>query len=79
MDEETQQAVEDIMSGNLAQRIKDNTKYALTGFAIGAVLGIVIATLTGKCRIYFGLAGGLAGGITGAIISKNKQNDKQKI
>lgn len=73
MDEEIQQAVENIMSGNLAQRIKDNTKYALTGFAIGAVIGILIATLFGKNRFGYGIVGGLVGGGTGTIISKNKR------
>lgn len=71
-DKEVNKAVEDVMNGKLAQRIKDNSKYATTGILIGAVAGIVIATFIGKCRICYGVTGGLLGGVTGLVISKRK-------
>lgn len=67
MDTKTQQAVEAIHNGTLAQTVKKNMKYAFTGIAVGAAIGIVTATLTGKCRFCFGFWGAVAGGSVGYL------------
>lgn len=67
MDPKTQKTVEAIHNGTLAQTITQNMKYSLTGIAVGAGIGIVAATLMGKCRFCFGFWGAVAGGSVGYL------------
>ncbi len=75
-DEKTQRVVENVMTGNLANQIKENMRYSVTGFIAGAVLGILIATIAGKCKICYGVIGGVIGGGTGYLISRRKEESK---
>ena len=76
MPEETNQTVEDVMSGNITARIQQNMRYAASGFVVGAFVGVIIAVIAGKCRICYGLAGALAGGGTGFLISRKQKESK---
>lgn len=67
MDNKTQETVEAIHNGTLADTIKKNMKNTITGIAIGTALGIVTATLMGKCRLCFGIWGAVAGGSIGYL------------
>ncbi len=72
MDKETLAAIENINSGGLAEKIKQNTKYAATGVAIGAVAGFLLASLTGNGKLMFSALGAVAGGGIGYITSPKK-------
>ncbi|KKS77429.1 MAG: hypothetical protein UV51_C0007G0027 [Candidatus Woesebacteria bacterium GW2011_GWC1_42_9] len=73
MEEEVQKTVEAIHNGTLADTLKQNMKYTITGIAVGIVAGILAATVLGKCRLCFGFWGAVGGGSIGYIIStKNK-------
>ena len=75
MDKKTQDAIEGINNGTFANQLKNNIKYTLTGLAIGGAIGIIVASLTGRCRLCFGFWGAIAGGSIGYISSK-KIKDK---
>lgn len=75
MDKETLAAIENINSGSLAQKIKQNTKYTATGVAIGAVAGFLIASLAGKGQLLFSGIGALAGGSIGYLTSPKKRKE----
>ena len=70
MDEKTQEAIEKIADGSLAAGIKKNMKYSTTGIAVGAIVGIVIATFMGKSRIVYGVVGAIGGGVLGRVCAK---------
>lgn len=65
IDDKTQQAINSIYSGSLANNIKSNMRFVFYGVLFGAAAGIVVATFTGNCRLCFGFWGGLAGGVVG--------------
>ena len=73
MDEKTQQIITDVYSGNLAVKIKNNTKYAITGAYVGLAAGIIIASLCGKSKLIVGLLGAAAGGSLGYMIAPRKK------
>lgn len=72
-DEKTQQAIESITDGTLASGIKKNMKYATTGMILGGIIGIGIATFTGRCRLCLGFWGAVAGGGIGYLTSKPEE------
>ena len=76
LDEKTQKAIATITDGTLASTIKTNMRYAATGGAIGAALGIGIATFMNKGRIAFGLGGAVMGAGFGYSIAP-KQEPKE--
>ena len=67
IEEEVQEAIEKISDGTLASQIKKNMKFATTGMILGAIVGIGVATFTGRCRLCLGFWGALAGGGIGYI------------
>ena len=73
IDEKTKAIIENVYSGNLANSIKNNAKYALTGFAIGAVAGFVFAAFTGKSRLLWGSIGAIGGGSIGYIVAPEEK------
>ena len=75
-DEKTQEAIERIADGSLASGIKKNMKFATTGMILGAIVGIGVATFTGKCLLCLGFWGALAGGGLGYITAGNKKKDE---
>lgn len=66
------QAVEGVYYGDIADKITKNMKYALGGVAIGALVGVFAASLFGKNRLVFGLAGAGIAGTIGYISSPKK-------
>lgn len=70
LDKKTQTVINGINDGTLANQLKNNTKYTLTGLMVGAAAGIVIASFTGKCRLCFAAGGALIGSIIGYVSSK---------
>lgn len=73
MDKKTQAAIDGIYYGTLADKIKRNIKYITTGAAIGAVAGIITASLMGKCKLCFAFWGALGGVGVGYITAPKKQ------
>lgn len=69
MEDEVQEAIQKITDGTLASQIKKNMKFATTGMILGGVIGIGIASFTGRCRLCFGFWGALAGGGIGYLTS----------
>lgn len=77
MDKEILLAAEGLYDGSLAKSIMRNSKYALTGFAIGALAGVVISMFTGKSRLLFAIAGGTVGGGIGYIATPDEVEVKK--
>lgn len=73
MDEKTQAIVADVYNGNLAYKIKNNIKYAITGVFVGLAAGVIIASFAGKSKLIFGLLGAGAGGGLGYLIAPSKK------
>ena len=71
---EVRTAVEALYSGRLAKDIKSNASYALTGMAIGAVVGMIVASFAGKSRLLFGMGGAVVFGGAGYLISSKKED-----
>jgi len=72
MDKEVLEAAEGIYDGSLVVSLMKGSKYALTGFALGAFCGVVLAMFTGKSRFLFAIAGGTAGAGFGYLAVPNK-------
>ena len=69
---------ESIANGTLAQALKNRTKYMVTGISIGAAAGIVLASITGKCKFCLGFWGAAIGGSSGYLIgTKPKEKNEQ--
>lgn len=66
------QAVEGVYYGDLTDKIVKNMKYALSGVAIGALVGVFAASIFGKNRLLFGLVGAGVAGTIGYISSPKK-------
>lgn len=77
MDKEVLLAAEGIYDGSLAQSLLKGSKYALTGFAVGAFFGVVLAMFTGKSRLLFAIAGGTIGGGVGYIVTPEEVEVKK--
>lgn len=77
MEKEVLEAAEGIYDGSLVESLMKGSKYALTGFAIGAGIGVLLAMFTGKSRILFSIAGGVAGAGVGYLATPNKVEIKK--
>ena len=71
-DKDISKAVDDITDGNLVNKIKSNIKNASAGIAIGALLGFLLAAITGNCKICFAIGGAAVGGTTGYLLTPKK-------
>lgn len=76
LDDKTRAMAEGIYDGSLAYAIKNNTKYALTGIAIGAIGGFILASLLGKNKLVFGLAGAAIVGASGYLMAPRNKKDE---
>ena len=63
-------AAENILNGDLAYRIKENTKYTVSGFALGALAGFIVASVMGQNKMLFTVVGSVLGGIGGYATAK---------
>jgi uncharacterized protein YcfJ len=77
-DKKTQEVAEAITNGTLASQLKKNMKFTTTGMVLGAVIGIGIATFTGKCRLCFGFWGAIGGGAIGYFSAPKKKESEEK-
>jgi ABC-type nitrate/sulfonate/bicarbonate transport system permease component len=75
-DKKIKQAVEGVYYGDIADNISKNMKYALGGIAIGALVGVFAASLFGKNRIVFGLAGAGIAGTAGYLCTPKKMKNE---
>lgn len=73
MDDKTKTIIEDVYNGNLATKIKNNTKYAITGAFVGLAAGVIVASVFGKSKLIIGLLGAAAGGSFGYMIAPSKK------
>ncbi|KKR29684.1 MAG: hypothetical protein UT61_C0025G0016 [Candidatus Woesebacteria bacterium GW2011_GWA1_39_8] len=78
MDDKAQKAVDDIMSGRLVESLQMTGKYVAGGILIGLVVGYVVATLTGKCRMCLPFWAAVIGGSSGYLVANKDSRDKNK-
>lgn len=64
-----EEAVEGIYTGSLANKIKKDMRYVLTGLAIGGFIGFFTASLTGQSKLLFVFAGAGIGAAIGKYTS----------
>jgi ABC-type nitrate/sulfonate/bicarbonate transport system permease component len=69
--------IEALASGKMAEDIKNNMKYVVTGMALGGVIGVLAAGFLGKSKIIFGLGGAMLFGASGYLMG-NKKSDTTK-
>lgn len=72
--EEVSQIVQGVYSGSLANKLKNNSSYSLTGIGVGAIGGMILASFFGKSKLIWGLGGAVIGGAGGYFMS-NKLSD----
>lgn len=77
MNKEALEAAEGLSDGTLVKGIIKSSKYALTGFAIGAIAGVILAAVTGKSKLMFAIAGGTIAGGAGYLMSPNEIETKK--
>ncbi len=73
INQKTQEAIESIHNGTLATTLRSTMKYVATGIGLGAIIGIGIATFTGKSRWMVGFGSAIAGGSIGYLISPKEK------
>lgn len=68
-----EEAVEGIYTGALANKIKKDLRFTLTGLAIGGFIGYFAASLTGQNKLLLIFAGASIGAVVGKYTSPTKK------
>ena len=66
--EEINEITQGITSGSLASKLKSRSSYSLNGIGIGAILGFMVATFTGKSKLLYMIGGAAVGGAGGYLM-----------
>lgn len=78
VNKETKLAIDGIYNGTLAHSIKKNSRYVLTGVAVGVVGGMMLAAVFRQSKLLFVLGGGFIGGVAGAMMTPpEKEKEKE--
>ena len=72
------EAAQGVVDGTLADKIKNNSRYVMTGIVLGTVIGVMAAGYFGKNKIVFGLIGAASFGAGGYLLNNKDEDDTVK-
>jgi len=70
--DELSEITQAVYSGSLADKIKKNASYTMTGIIIGGFVGAMVASFLGKGKVIGALIGAGAVGLGGYAMAKTK-------